>query len=106
MILSKIDLRYAYHQVRIKDEDIYKTTFRNRYRHFELVMLPFGLINAPATFMTLMRGIFHPFLDKFVLNFMNDILIYSNTMEEQKEHLCIVMKNVEGPPNLCEIQEM
>ena len=93
IVLSKIDLRSGYHQVRIKDEDIFKTAFRTRYGHYKFVVIPFGLTNAPAVFMCLMNNIMHKYLDKFVVMFINDILIDSKT-EEHKEHLKIVLQEL------------
>ena len=80
-VFSNIDLRFAYHQVRIKDEYIHKTTFRTRYRHYEFVVVPFGLTNAPTTFMCLMNSVFSKYPDKFVLVFLDGILIYSKNEE-------------------------
>jgi hypothetical protein len=81
-IFSKIDLRYGYHQVRIKDEDINKTAFRVRYGHYEFTVVPFGLSNTPVVFMFLMNGVLNNYLDKFVIVFLDDILVYSKTEEE------------------------
>ena len=93
-MFSKIDLRSGYHQVRIKDEDIFRTTFRTRYGHYEFVVMPFGLTNAPAVFMCLMKNVMHTYLYKFVVMLIDDILIYSKTEEEHKEHVKIVLQEL------------
>jgi hypothetical protein len=84
ILFARIYLRSSCHQVRIKDEDINKTTFRTRYGQYEFVVMPFELTNAPTTFMCLMNGIFRNYLDKFVIMFLDDILIYSK-LEEDNE---------------------
>jgi len=90
-IFSKIYLRYGYHQVRIKEEDINKSTFKMRYGHYEFLVVPFGLSNAPIVFMYLMNGVFRSYLDKFVIVFLDDILIYSKSEEEHEQHLRMVL---------------
>nr|GEW73422.1 hypothetical protein [Tanacetum cinerariifolium] len=89
---SKIDLQSGYHQLRVHEDDIPTIAFRTRYGYFEFMVMPFGLTNAPAVFMDLMNQVYKPYLDKFVIVFINDILIYSNMKEEHEVHLKLVLE--------------
>ncbi|GKD10419.1 reverse transcriptase domain-containing protein [Tanacetum coccineum] len=88
----KIDLRSRYHQLRVHEDDILKTAFRTRYRHFEFTVIPFSLTNALAIFMDLMKRVCRSYLDKFVIVFIDDILFYSKTQKEHVEHLRLVLE--------------
>ena len=91
-VYSKIDFRTSYHQLRVRETDILKTTFRTRYEHFEFTVMPFGLTNAQAAFMDLMHRVFQSYLDQFVVVFVDEILIYSQSEWEHEYHLRIVLQ--------------
>ena len=92
--------------MRIKDEDIHKIAFKTRYGHYEFVVVPFGLTNAPATFMCLMSSVFSRCLDKFVLVFLDDILLYSKNEEEHEEHFEIDIEIAQEASTVCETEQV
>ena len=93
-VYSKIDLRSGYHQLRVQESDVPKTAFKTRYGHYELLVMPFGLTNAPAAFMDFMNRVFQPYLDRFFIVFINDILVYSGSSKERSKHLRIVLQTL------------
>ncbi|KAM6576973.1 hypothetical protein CsatB_028810 [Cannabis sativa] len=93
-VFTKIDLRSGYHQLKVRKEDIPKRAFKTRYGHYEFLVMSFGLTNSPAAFMDMMNRVFKEYLDKFVVVFIDDILIYSKTMEEHKEHLRMTLNRL------------
>jgi hypothetical protein len=95
-VFSKIYLNYGYHKLRIREENILKTTFSTRYMSYEYVVMSFGLTNAPAAFLEAMNGMLHDYLVVFVVFFLNDILIYSKTEEEHEQHHGLVLNSLQN----------
>ena len=93
-VFSKINLRFEYHKLKIKESDVSKMAFKTRYSHYEFLMMPFGLTNSLAAFMDLMNKVFDPYLDQFVIVFIDDILVYSKNVEEHAFHLKIVLQTL------------
>ena len=93
-VFSKIDLRSGYRQLKIKESDISKSFFQTRYGHYEFLVMSFGLTNAPATVMDLMNRVFKNYLDKFVIVFIDDILVYSRSEEDREQHMEAVLQRV------------
>nr|GFC09992.1 putative reverse transcriptase domain-containing protein [Tanacetum cinerariifolium] len=91
-VYSKIDMRSGYHQLRAQEEDLPKTAFRTHYGHYEFQVMPFGLTNAPTVFMDIVNRVCKPYLDKFVIDFIDDILIYSKDEKEHEEHLKAILE--------------
>ena len=95
-MFSRIDLRSGYHQLKVRAEDIPKTAFQTRYGHYEFLVISFGLTNVPATFMELMNRVFHDYLDKFIIVFIDDILVYSKTREDHETHLRLALERLQS----------
>ena len=93
-VFSKIDLRSGYHQLRIKDTNVHKTTFRTRYGHYGFLVMPFELKNATTAFMDLMNRVFRPYVDQFVVVFIDNLLVYSKDLENHDTHLQVVLETL------------
>ena len=104
-VFPNIDLRSGYYQLRVKDVDVPKTAFRTRYGHYEFLVMPFGLTNAPIAFMDSMNRVFRPYLDQFVVVFIDDILVYSRDEQEHEQHLKIVLQTLRKKKSYAKISK-
>ena len=105
-VFSKIDLHSGYHQLKIKTADVPKIAFCTRYGPHEFLVMPFGLTNAPTAFMDLMNRVFKPFLDKFVVVFIDDILIYSKSVKEHENHLRLILQLLQEKKLYAKLKKM
>ena len=101
---SKIDICTGYHKLRVREVDIPKTAFRTPYGHFEFIVMPLGLTNALIAFMDLMHMVFQPYLDQFVVFFVDDILVYSKSEEEHQDHFRIFFLGLKITSVVCQVQ--
>ena len=97
-VFSKIDLQSGYYQLRVKEVDVPKVAFRTQYGYYEFLVMPFGLTNAPTAFIDLMNRVFRPYVDQFVVVFIDDILVYSKDAQEHEQHLRIVLETLSVRP--------
>ena len=105
-VYSKIDLRSGYHQLRVQESDVPKTTFRTRYGHYEFLVMSFGLTNSPTAFMDLINRVFQPYLDRFIIVFIDDILVYSGSSEEHAEHFEDCITDPKGKTVICQVEQV
>ena len=105
-IFTRLDLRGAYNLIRIREGDEWKTTFLTRYGAYETLVMNYGLKNAPATFARFMQHIFHDMVDRFLILFLNDILVYSSDQNQHDAHVSAVLQRLQEPPPLCQTRKM
>lgn len=103
--ITKLDLASGYHQIRMRTTDIEKTCFTTRYGNFEFLVMPFGLTNAPSTFMMMINNVLHPYTDEFVLAYLDDLLIYSKTLQEHQKHVRLVLDKLRSEKLYCKISK-